>query len=298
MTQGPPTRGNQGLAEGTVQVFCLAVPEGFGALPMRAERAARVLMTRELERFDRYAVQHRRNDLVLSRILLTVILDRLGLASSGPWMIEPDGNGKPHAVSPDGPAPFHLSTSDTAGLIAWAISLHGPLGCDAELIREDKDEIAARHFAPAEVAGYRALGGIAKRHRFYEIWTLKEAVMKADGRGLAIPLDSFLFRFDASPSGPGPALEVARPEPGPEPGPWRFLSYRPLPSHQMAVAVLTPAPVAFDCHLLRLAACDADLDLPWRFVFATDPDRKGGATEFGSYDPAAAAGGPGSGTIR
>lgn len=284
MSQEPVFR-NQGLAEDTVEVFSLIVPPGFGELPLTAGRAAGVLTAPELERFRRYRVQHRRNDLVLSRILLRVILARLGLGGADPFRIEPDRHGKPRVLAPDGREPFHLNGADTAGMITWALGRRGPVGCDVEALAADDDAVAGTHFAPAEVAAYRALAGEAKRRRFFELWTLKEAVLKADGRGLALPLDSFWFLFEGPAGAPAPAFATAAAGPAPAAGPWRFHSFRPLDSHQAAVAVGTDVPVTFACSLLRLSRYDAALERPWRFALVPGGDPAEPGVEFGVYDP-------------
>jgi 4'-phosphopantetheinyl transferase len=56
-------------------------------------------------------------------------------------------------------------------------------------------EIAARFFAPEEVAALQTLPAADQRRRFFEYWTLKESYVKAREKGLSIPLDKFGFRF-------------------------------------------------------------------------------------------------------
>jgi 4'-phosphopantetheinyl transferase len=46
--------------------------------------------------------------------------------------------------------------------------------------------IAERHFAPSEREGLAALPESFRRRAFFRLWTRKEAVMKAVGRGLGL----------------------------------------------------------------------------------------------------------------
>ena len=57
------------------------------------------------------------------------------------------------------------------------------------------DELAQRFFAAAECEYLRGLPPSLLREAFFRIWTLKEAYIKAEGKGLSIPLDSFHFQF-------------------------------------------------------------------------------------------------------
>jgi 4'-phosphopantetheinyl transferase len=285
MTQDTPAGDDNGPAPGRVDIFSLVVPGGFGELPIGRIGAARVLSPAELERFERYQLQRRRNDLVLSRIMLRMVWTRLGLGVAGGCGLVADVHGKPCLAPRAGRPALHLNTSDTTGMIIWAFSRAGPLGCDVELIGADKDAVAGSHFAPQELADYRRLPGTRKRDRFYELWTLKEAVLKADGRGLGIPLGSFSFRF-AGPGTESPcALDVQDLRTGPPPGPWRFLGYKPTATHQAAVAVRTPDDVDFRRHLLHLEEFDAECVRPWKFTVARDRDSSTSAPQDVLFTP-------------
>ena len=87
--------------------------------------------------------------------------------------------------------------ADTEGGI-WLISEGIPvrdistLGVDAEQIRERNYNVIRRAFTENEQAWLEeASGREDKMKRFMQIWTLKEAVMKADGRGLGMDPASF-----------------------------------------------------------------------------------------------------------
>lgn len=78
---------------------------------------------------------------------------------------------------------FNLSH---AGKYAAAAFGTEPVGIDVEGGREPSGRIAAR-FHPEERAWYEQAGETV----FYRLWTAKESVMKRDGRGIAMGLNSF-----------------------------------------------------------------------------------------------------------
>jgi 4'-phosphopantetheinyl transferase len=55
----------------------------------------------------------------------------------------------------------------------------------------DLSLIASCHFSPGEQSDLYSLPERDRMHAFYSCWTRKEAIIKADGRGLSIPLNSF-----------------------------------------------------------------------------------------------------------
>jgi 4'-phosphopantetheinyl transferase len=86
---------------------------------------------------------------------------------------------------------FNLSHSGELGLVGWA--WHRAIGVDIEVWRPLRDEAAVvrRFFSPTEVAAYEALQPALRTRGFFQCWTRKEAYVKAVGRGLGLPLDSF-----------------------------------------------------------------------------------------------------------
>jgi len=71
------------------------------------------------------------------------------------------------------------------------------LGVDVESIMRKVELLALskRYFAQQEHAELQELEGLEQRERFFALWTLKEAWLKARGLGLHIPLDDFSFSF-------------------------------------------------------------------------------------------------------
>lgn len=102
-------------------------------------------------------------------------------------------HGKPYLIGPAAQSgiQFNLSHSDDCGLIGWAVDCE--IGVDVEKWRGMRDEAALvrRFFSDVEIAAYDALPEHNRTEGFFNCWTRKEAYIKAVGRGLGLPLDSF-----------------------------------------------------------------------------------------------------------
>lgn len=84
---------------------------------------------------------------------------------------------------------FNWSHSGSDALIA--IGRHVYPGIDLEHLRQRPRvlDIAERFFTPAETAALRGLPEAGLAGAFLDLWTAKEAVLKATGRGIAFGLD-------------------------------------------------------------------------------------------------------------
>ncbi len=139
--------------------------------------------------------------------------------------------GKPY-LSGD-PLSFNLSHSGDHALIA--VTRRGPIGVDLELIRPDRDlrGIAARFFAQEEGDILRTYPEDRFTRGFFRCWTSKEAVVKAHGQGLSLPLDQFVVSVD--PDTP-PALLHTAYDP-PDRDRWRLLPTTPPPEAMAALCL-------------------------------------------------------------
>ncbi|TDR47531.1 4'-phosphopantetheinyl transferase [Tahibacter aquaticus] len=106
-------------------------------------------------------------------------------------------HGKPYLR--DGSLSFNLSHSGDAALVALA--RYGDLGVDLERPgrRRHHLALAERYFCAAESQAIAACEAEAREALFLQLWTAKEAVLKALGRGLAFGLDRLEFALDPLP---------------------------------------------------------------------------------------------------
>lgn len=114
--------------------------------------------------------------------------------------------GKP-LISGDTPCYFNVSHSGE-----WVVCAvdKDEIGIDIEQKDDIDIEIARRFFTCRE---YRyILGGdpVTRMDRFYEIWTFKESYIKAVGKGLSIPLQSFEIEIELQEPGESSRAKIGR----------------------------------------------------------------------------------------
>ncbi|GGE88555.1 4'-phosphopantetheinyl transferase superfamily protein [Stappia taiwanensis] len=136
-----------------------------------------------------------RAEYVLAHGLLRHLLSWTFQVPARSWAISADAAGRPHIVSPHPHRDVAVSLSHTRGFVAAAIARGFRVGIDAE--RRDPSrsqlDIADRFFASHEAARLRSLPQHRTNSEFTALWTLKEAFVKAIGKGFAQPLKSFSF---------------------------------------------------------------------------------------------------------
>lgn len=100
-------------------------------------------------------------------------------------------HGKPSLATEHGRLHFNISRSARYGLIA--VSRTGPVGIDIEHRNQTTDvlRVGRGFFAAAEVTTLEALDSIRRQNTFFDLWTRKEAYLKALGTGLSRDTRSF-----------------------------------------------------------------------------------------------------------
>jgi 4'-phosphopantetheinyl transferase len=119
-----------------------------------------------------------------------MISDRLGIKNKDIFF-EQNEFGKPFLKHIEN---FHFNTSHAGEWITCATH-HLPLGVDVEYIQPIEADIAKRFFSEEEYYDLMNLDELNRSAYFYELWTLKESYIKAEGKGLSIPLNYFSFKI-------------------------------------------------------------------------------------------------------
>jgi 4'-phosphopantetheinyl transferase len=143
--------------------------------------------------------------------------------------------GRPVIAAPLREPRLSFNLSHTAGLVACVIATQQDCGVDVEKIEAETDlaSLAAQCLSEREAAEWRRLPPGAQVERFFEYWTLKEACLKALGRGLSLPLTALSFEIGAS----GEVALSGEPLTGGKGSSWRFCLDCPTPRHKLAAAV-------------------------------------------------------------
>jgi 4'-phosphopantetheinyl transferase len=185
------------------------------------------LAPEESARADRFRREPDRTIYIAAHALLRVMLSNRVAHPVRFWTNE---WGRPE-IDAIGPRPsFNLT--HTNGMAACATTDSGAVGVDAEAHDGTLNvmSLAESYFAPSEVAYLRAVSEPLRGDQFLRIWTLKEAFIKAVGKGLSMPLDQFAFTLDPLTFSCAPEFGFAAEE-------WSFQSQLLSSPHYLAVAL-------------------------------------------------------------
>lgn len=141
----------------------------------------------EKRRSDYFKAVHRREQFLCGRALLRVVLERYTSRPASSHQLKADNNGKPICLG--GPA---VSIAHSGRIAVCAVSDCSNIGVDVDVPgrRRDVSGIAKNFFAEEEAVWLAT----QPEDRFYMLWVLKEAWLKAKGTGIAGGLDRLQCR--------------------------------------------------------------------------------------------------------
>jgi 4'-phosphopantetheinyl transferase len=210
--------------------YCLTAQLDEAAVRLAVDQ----LSPEERARHDHFVLARDRRDFAVAHALLRRALSARSDRAPHEWTFTSSHLGKPQLPA-DVAARTGLSfnLTHTHGLVACAVAQDAEVGIDAETLdrRADLLNLAERLFSQAEIADLKRHGTSERHLRFIEIWTLKEAYIKALGNGLSLQLNGFAFTFD----GPtGLRFDISNLLPH---TPWHFALFAPSDRHRLAIAV-------------------------------------------------------------
>jgi 4'-phosphopantetheinyl transferase len=195
-----------------------------------------LLNAEESDRHQRFVFARHRHQFLVTRALVRCTLAQyLGLDDPAAVAFSRNDHGKPLLVA-DSSLQFNLT--HTNGLIALAVTPENTVGIDVEFLSRQVDvvKLAERYFSKAETAALLALPVAKWNQRFYDLWTLKEAYLKACGTGLKTPLNEFSFRIDGDGINIGFSKTIAD-----DPHAWQFWQLDVENAYRLSLAVNDPA---------------------------------------------------------
>jgi 4'-phosphopantetheinyl transferase len=220
-------------ASSLVEVRYLRLPD-----PLPAGRLASwlaLLSADERQRAERFARESDRICYVASHALLRLSLSRRADVPPERWAFRTGPHGKPEIAGDEGSIGLATSLSHTRGFAVCAVSGAGQVGVDVEDARRRAPlRISESFFAPAEREALNALAEADRAGRFFEYWTLKEALLKAIGLGLTYPLGRLSFELD----GGSPRIQLPA-DLGEVPEDWHFESWLISGEFRIALAART-----------------------------------------------------------
>ena len=148
---------------------------------------APLLAADEIERAARFHFQRDRVRFIVRRAHLRRLLGAYLDQDPTAVRFATTGNGKPVLARPE--ADLHFSVSHSGNVGVCAVGRNHPVGIDVEQIRTGvEDTLASRVCTPNERAALERIPAQARPAAFFTLWTHKEALVKADGRGLRVEL--------------------------------------------------------------------------------------------------------------
>lgn len=219
--------GRRALDSRELHIWCFQIGDNGKTLQL----AHRLLSHDERERALRFRVDAAMRSYVVSRAMTRTILG--DFCDKAPEDIQFDytAEGKPFVSGG-----VHFNVSHSGDLVACAVTACAPIGVDIEIHKPISDwELVARNFFCENE--FRNLNHAVPRCQrvaaFHDCWVRKEAVVKALGGGLSIPLDS--FEVSVLPDAPYGLLAVNDlPDEARE---WTLETFRPGSGYSGAVAL-------------------------------------------------------------
>jgi len=221
------------------------------------DRYREMLSAEETAQQQRFARQRDRHRYLVTRALVRTVLSRYASCDPREWVFQTNDYGKPSIARPAVPA-LHFNLSHTGDIVVCAVGRHEELGVDVESVqRRTRALKLARHFfAPAEVAVLERTGDEDLQATFFDFWTLKEAYIKARGKGLSIPLRQ--FAFDLAPDR-APVISMDR-HCEDTPAGWQFIQLDLPGGYRVALAARLPSAAAFSLRLRETVPTVSDGD--------------------------------------
>jgi 4'-phosphopantetheinyl transferase len=170
------------LADNEIHVCAttLSVP------PEALARFAATLSPDETERAGKFKFEKHRNRYIAGRGALRNILAQYLHANAADLRFIQLENGKPALAENFAKAGIHFNLAHSENLALIAVTQLGMVGVDVEYVRpiKEMDALVARFFSPRENDAFQKIPDNEKPAAFFNLWTRKEALLKATGEGI------------------------------------------------------------------------------------------------------------------
>jgi 4'-phosphopantetheinyl transferase len=211
----------------------------------------------EWARARRFVSALDRREFVACHALLRTMLSRITRRPPHEWTFSRAPNGKPSIAAEHGLSDLQFNITHTRGLVAAAVSWRHPVGVDVQIFGSGCDELdlAKRFFAASEADLVARASKLYRPCVFAQLWTLKEAYLKATGFGLSTPLDGFAF-------GLGPIRVQFGRGCADNPAVWQFTSSAITRHHVLSLALRVPDQQPRSVMLREVSAADLQAAIP------------------------------------
>jgi 4'-phosphopantetheinyl transferase len=215
--------------------------------PRSLATLAQLLSADERDRAARFHFESDRQRYVAARATLRRLLGEYVEAAPADLVFRYGARGKPDIETPLATRATQFNVSHRGDFALLVFARGREVGIDIENVREVPEAltIARNHFTAAETRLLEcAQAGTSRQECFFRLWTRKEALIKAVGTGLSMPLTEFDVSSAAATGAPWHVVRVpARPETA-----WAVRDLQPAEEYRGALCVAgSAARVSFWC---------------------------------------------------
>ncbi|WP_036477596.1 4'-phosphopantetheinyl transferase superfamily protein [Myxosarcina sp. GI1] len=164
----------------------------------KIEQLETLLSEDEIQRANRFHFPQHRRRFVIARGTLRQLLSNYLNLSGDRLRFEYSDRGKPKLAASLNSSNLQFNLSHSEELALYGFTCDRRIGIDLEYLRNIKDveNMARRFFSATEAQQILNLSGEAQKKAFLQMWTTKEAYLKATGEGLSGWLESVETTLD------------------------------------------------------------------------------------------------------
>lgn len=198
------------------------------------ERLAAVLSVDEIARANQFHFIEHRKRFIATRAILRQLLENYLEISPNKIELEYGNCGKPQLAASMGDNSLQFNISHSQEYALYGFTNHHLIGVDLEYLREMENitELSKRFFAHREFQLIADFSGREQLAAFYQLWTAKEAYLKAIGTGLSDSLTDIELTFN----GRNPKLQAIKGDIS-NAGKWSMYHFAPAPNYVSTIIV-------------------------------------------------------------
>ena len=200
------------------------------------ERLSQILSSDEIARAQKFRFPRHRRRFIAARAILRQLLGNYLQISPSKVVFDYSDRGKPFLAGSLGASRLQFNVSHSQEYALLGFTLKHLIGVDIEYLRPmpDAEKIAQRFFTTTELSLIQ--NATAKHQLFFQLWTAKEAYLKAVGTGLSGMLDNVEVTLDPTQVLRFLTLEQDRTAAAN----WSLFCCTPATNYLAAIAVETP----------------------------------------------------------
>lgn len=174
------------LPNNTIHIYCIDT----NVIDNRTDKV-KYLNSEEFQLYNRYINITAKKEFLMGRYLLRTVLGSYLGVDPTEVVLKKNEFGKLYLDDRYHQSNIYFNLSHSHGIVVGAFILDHAIGVDVEKIDGDIDDIVRRFFSTEEQDYINCKYGDTKKALCYQVWTLKEAYIKAKAQGLSISLNTF-----------------------------------------------------------------------------------------------------------